>query len=390
MDLSEFFRLRKLGQELGNTHVKHCTEDLFKLSDIWLIGGYPSPKIQRKAKRILGHRFPQKFNHLGIQNWNQYIPQNLYPQWMQFQILFLLDSSFSLYYTTYRKILKYKKFFHPYLIEGLIHAEEAVQLNCAKILSKLYPSIYPVPSSNTILTGLNDDKKAELHNQLEIRLNEEKNLPWYSKEDIIIKLGSLQNPKAVEIMEKMISDPDESIRMQLAHTLKMIKSEKGIYLLYLLLLDHSADIREEAAKSLGFLVPGLYAKKSYKEILESLSPSELLDIINKTGSSLNIDSLWRKHHLHPETIQKFIFQDETNEEILLTTYLQFLQHNEEEEKIQSLLLVIFSRGHTILHYLDHILQSEMHTKSKGALIELQQKIQQKFSVKKKNGYQILL
>ncbi|MHA1619299.1 MAG: HEAT repeat domain-containing protein [Promethearchaeota archaeon] len=390
VDLSEFYRLRKLGQKLGRIKSKNCTEDLFTLSELWLLGGYPSKKIQRKAKRILNHRFPQKYNNITIENWNQYIPQNLSQQWMQFQIFFLIDSSFSLYYSTYQKILKNKELFHPYLIEGLIHSEEAVQLNCAKILSKIYPANYPVPSSNTILAGLNDSQKSELHGKLENRLNQTKDLTWYSKEDIIVKLGALQDPKALEIMEKMIGDPEPNVRMQLAHTLKRIRSEAGIKLLYLLLLDQSAGIREEAAKSLGFLIPGLYKKKSFREILGSLSPAELLEIVVKTESCLNLDNIWRKHNLHPEIIQKFMFPSEASEEDVLTAYLQWIRESEGDSQIQSLLLIIFSRGHTFLHYLDHILQSRKYNSTKDVLIELQRIIQENFTVKKEDGFQILL
>ncbi|MCF2139907.1 MAG: HEAT repeat domain-containing protein [Candidatus Lokiarchaeota archaeon] len=390
MELKEFFRLRKMGIFILNQSLKYLNPSDYATDDLILLLYFPSHKVHRKVIKLLKKHPSLKFVSISKNNWRNFVTNSFQELSKWFIIFFLIDHTFSFYYRAFRTIEKNKDDFHFILLEGLIHKEEAIQINCARVLHTFFPKIYPEDNVSSILSSLNLSESKKLIQNLKERIKIS-NLEWFEREDIINKLCFFPAKIVIPLLEGFVYDPDQNVRLALARVLGNLAHGDTTRLLICLLLDSNNNIKEAALESLQKLSPITFGKKTPMEILEDIETEEILACLSKRTQIPNLFRLWERKHLNSQIISQFIHAplNLLIEKVKILYNLQNMNAQAQKE-LFTLEKVIISRGYMMMHFLEQEIQKLENYEFKEQFLNLRNKIQDRYTITQSTGWKILL
>ncbi|WP_371805775.1 HEAT repeat domain-containing protein [Candidatus Lokiarchaeum ossiferum] len=366
--------------------LKQSFNFLFQTADLLILLGFPSRELKKKVlfliERDLGRKIPLNF----LSNINKFLSSNEQTKFFEFSLFYLISTDFKLYSTLKKEIHRYFGLFKPFLIELLVHENDALAINAGRILNEIEPHVYESDKILEILPKLPRFQKEKLFQILKSRLKI-LDLAWHLKEDAIIKLGSLDSISSLEVLESYIEDPDIEIRKILSISLGFIHSEKSVHLLYQLLLDEFKEIHYLATESLAKIMPGLYSNSIPQEILLSLEPLTLLKIMPNRPFDSFIRRLWDKNHFNSIIIEKYY---QISDIEIIKGYQKLTLQGSDQTQIDSIKLIVLSRIPQILVEIENLIHSESNEDQKATLRKIFTDIQYLTKIERENDLPILL
>jgi hypothetical protein len=183
---------------------------------------------------------------------------------MHYLIHFLTNKDTQLFLAAYSEIEHNFSLFEPVLIDSLANPDDALHVVITQMLNRYDPIRFPSSNFDDVLKQLSTREKGRLMANLFPLLRNE---TWNVREGALRTLGALGLPEILPHIKDKLYDTNENVRWSLAVALQNVRDPASIDLLYVLLLDLSHQIQQQAALSLGKLLPKLYLGTSVSEIL---------------------------------------------------------------------------------------------------------------------------
>jgi hypothetical protein len=352
-----------------------------------IVIGHPQKKIRNRVWRLLHKVNPRRFGLFPPRILWNWLPNLDKIVAMHYLIHFLTNNDTQLFLAAYSEIEHNFSLFEPILIDSLANPDDALHVVVSQMLNRFDSIRFPSSNFDDVLKQLSIREKGRLMANLFPLLRNE---AWNVREGALRTLGALGLPEILPHIKDKLYDTDENVRWSLAVALQNVRDPVSIELLYVLLLDLSHQIQQQAALSLGKLLPKLYLGTSVSEILTQYGredPLRLFHLMDATRFTDPVKRIWRQLDFDPEILRKHLDQ---SDELLLSDYKGFYQESADKAKSNAFFLLFTSRMPKILDLLRNEVSKTDSNSWKNMLLELIETIQNRFRIQQSTGLPVLL
>jgi hypothetical protein len=219
-------------------------------------------------------------------------------------------------------------------------------------------------------------------------LRTKKKFDWEERENIINICKEIKLQGCFHILQNFKDDTEEECKIALGAALQNHKNPESQNLLLKLLLDRSETVRGIAANSMRIILPGLKFTRTPSEILNHVSPLQLLTFLKGKPYFGFLKKIWEQKKFSPKILEQD--QDFSNADLINI----FIQTNLESEvsktKARTYQLLLKSRMPHILDDLNSKLHAETNPQVKNFLTITLKQIQDEFRIIGPSGISLIL